>query len=137
MSVAAVEAGLLSAFALLLPATASRDRTPPVFAGLGSATTCIPGPAVEGRTGIYQLRWPAAHDNLTPQRRIVYDIYQATSPGGESFARPTYHTRPGATVYATPPLSSTLSVYFVVRARDAAGNRDHNRRERQGVNPCV
>ena len=136
MSFAAVEAAVLSASVLLVPG-ATRDRTPPLFAGLRSATTCIPGPAGEVRTGVYHLRWPAAHDNLTPQRRIVYDIYQATSPGAESFARPTYHTRPGATAYATPPLSSTLSVYFVVRARDAAGNRDHNRRERQGVNPCV
>ncbi len=69
--------------------------------------------------------------------RIVYDVYRARSPGGESFARPTYVTKPGATTFVTPPLPSSTTYYFVVRARDAAGNRDRNRRERQGVNLCL
>ena len=128
---------LLSGSALLAPTAVARDRTPPVFAGLRSATTCIPGPVGDGRRGVYHLRWQAAHDNRTPQRRIVYDIYQATWPGGESFADPTYQTRPGATSFATLPLPSTTSFYFVVRARDFAGNRDHNRREQRGTNLCL
>jgi hypothetical protein len=123
--------------ALLAPTGMARDRTPPVFAGLRSATTCIPGPVGDGRTGIYHLRWQAAHDNSTPQRRIVYEIYQATSPGGESYTKPTYQTRPGATSFATPPLPSTITFYFVVRARDAAANHDHNRREERGTNLCL
>jgi len=64
-------------------------------------------------------------------------VFQATSPGGERFSTPTYTTRRGATSFATPPLSSTLTYYFIVRARDAAGNRDRNRRERPGMNLCV
>lgn len=113
------------------------DRTPPVFAGLRSAVTCIPGPVGGDRTSSFHLAWPAARDNVTPSSRIVYDIYEARAPGTESFARPTYTTRRGVTQFATPPLASTETYYFVVRARDAAGNRDRNRRERPGRNLCV
>ena len=116
---------------------ASRDRVPPTFAGLRSAVTCIPGPVGGGRTSSFQLTWAAAKDNVTPSNRIVYDIYEARAAGTESFSRPTYTTRRGATKFTTPPLSSTETYYFVVRARDAAGNRDHNRRERPGRNLCV
>jgi hypothetical protein len=116
---------------------AGRDRTPPVFAGLKSAVTCIPGPVGGDRTSSFHLAWPAAKDNVTSATRIVYDIYQARSPGVENFSRATYTTRRGATQFATPPLPSTETYYFVVRARDAAGNRDRNRRERPGRNLCV
>jgi hypothetical protein len=112
------------------------DRTPPKFAGLESATTCIPGP-VSAQSARYELRWDAATDDVTPPRRIVYDIYQATTPGGEDFSSATYTTRRGATTFTTPPLPADKSFYFVVRARDRAGNRDSNLVERQGVNICV
>ena len=110
---------------------------PPVFAGLERATTCIPGPIGGDRLSRYQLVWKPAHDDATPRSRIVYDIYMAARPGGESFARPTYTTGPGATSFATPPLSSIQQHYFVVRARDAAGDRDRNKREQQGTNLCL
>jgi hypothetical protein len=132
----ALPAAALSVFALVAPVTVQPDRTPPVFAGLRSAITCIPGPVDGDQSSIYHLAWPAASDNRTPQRRIVYDVYRASAPASESFATPTYVTRPGATSFATPPLSSTGTYYFVVRARDAAGNHDRNRRERRGVNIC-
>jgi hypothetical protein len=115
---------------------AAADGTPPTFAGLSSATTCIPGPS-GGRSASYTLRWDAATDDVTPQRKIVYDIYQATSAGGEDFSSPTYTARHGATSFSTPPLPADESFYFVVRARDRAGNRDSNKVERQGVNLCV
>ena len=120
-------------------AAVSRDRTPPAFAGLRSATTCIPGPVGIERMSSYRLVWPAANDTVTPARRLVYDVYQTTSRGGENLSAPTYTTRRGATSFATPPLSSTATVtyYFVVRARDAAGNRDRNRREQPGRNLCL
>ncbi len=114
------------------------DRTPPVFAGLLQATTCIPGPAGGGdRSSRYSLRWAAATDDVTPSSAITYDVYQASSPGAESFAAPTYSTLPGATTFATPPLPAEKPYYFVVRARDEAGNRDGNTVERLGVNLCV
>jgi len=42
----------------------------------------------------------------------------------------------GATGFTTPLLPDDSSHYFVVRASDAAGNRDANDVERQGVNLC-
>jgi hypothetical protein len=132
---------LLLISALLLSASpsalAKRDTTPPTFAGLVSATTCIPGPIGGGKTSSYHLAWDPATDNRTPARQIVYDVYQATTSGGEDFSAPTYTTPSGATSFDTPQLPSEMTFYFVVRARDRAGNSDSNTVERQGVNLCV
>ena len=126
--------GALAAGALAQ--VAGPDRTPPAFAGLESATTCIAGP-IGGQTARYQLSWDPATDDVTPSRKILYDIYQAKEPGGEDFSSATYTSHRGATNFTTPPLPATEPVYFVVRARDRAGNRDANQVERQGVNLCV
>jgi hypothetical protein len=124
--------------ALVAPAHAvRRDQTPPAFGGLKSATTCIPGPIGAGTTSSYHLSWEAATDNVTPSRQIVYNIYQATTAGGEDFSTPTYTTAPGVTSFDTPKLSSAKTFYFVVRARDRAGNEDSNKIEREGQNLCV
>jgi hypothetical protein len=141
-SAGAVVVLLMVAAAVLLvispPAAAKkRDRVPPTFAGLESATTCIPGPIGGGRTTSYHLSWDPATDNVTPSSKIVYDVYQASTPGGEDFSTPTYTTPAGATSFDTPPLATDKSFYFVVRARDQAGNRDSNTVERQGQNLCV
>jgi len=133
---------LVVAVAVLLvlsaPAQARRrDRTPPVFAGLKSATTCIPGPIGGGSTSSYHLAWDPAKDNVTPSTKIVYEIYQATKPGGEDFSTPTYTTAPGVTSFDTPQLSTATTLYFVVRARDRGGNEDSNTVEREGQNLCA
>ena len=131
----------LVGIALLLvgaPAQARRkDQTPPTFAGLKSATTCIPGPIGPERTSSYHLSWEAATDNVTPSSKIIYNVYQATTAGGENFSQPTYATAPGATTFTTPSLPADQTFYFVVRARDRAGNEDSNTVERQGQNLCV
>ena len=120
------------------PAQARRqDPVPPKFAGLKSATTCIPGPIGPPRTSSYHLTWEAATDNVTPSSKIVYNVYQATTAGGEDFSKPTYTTAPGVTSFDTPQLPSEKYFYFVVRARDNAGNEDSNTIERQGQNVCV
>ena len=120
------------------PAEAKRqDDIPPIFAGLTSATTCIPGPIGGGKTASYTLRWDPATDNVSPVKKIVYDVYQAETSGGEDFSAPTYTTPAGATSFATPPLPTDKYFYFVVRARDQAGNRDANTVERAGQNLCV
>jgi len=135
--------GVAAALALVLfgvvPAGASsgRDDQPPAFAGLESATTCIPGPVGGGQTTSYTLRWKAAADNVTRPKKIVYDVYQASAPGSEDFSAPTYTAPAGATSFMTPPLPADQAVYFVVRARDRAGNSDANKVEHQGVNVCV
>ena len=129
---------VLTAFLVIgSAAQARRDNQPPRFAGLESAVTCIPGPIGGDRTTSYHLRWRPARDNVTPRYAIVYDIYQATTPGGEDFSKPTYTTHRGYTSFDTPPLPINQTFYFVVRARDLAGNRDSNTVEREGVNLCV
>ena len=136
----AVVVSLVGVAVLLVgaPAQARRkDQIPPSFAGLKSATTCIPGPIGEGRTSSYHLSWEAAKDNVTPSSKIVYNVYQATTAGGEDFSQPTYTTAAGVTSFDTPQLSSGKTFYFVVRARDQAGNEDSNTVERQGQNLCV
>jgi hypothetical protein len=119
------------------PAEARNDNRPPRFTGLESAVTCLPGPVGGTRESSYHLEWPWARDNVTPRHAIVYDIYQATSPGAQDFSTPTYTTGPRRNHFDTPPLRSDRSYYFVVRARDRAGNRDSNTVERQGLNLCV
>lgn len=117
---------------------AVRDRTPPVFAGLTSAVTCIPGPSGgPTRTSSYRLTWTAATDEKTPSAGIVYDVYQANAPGGEDFTVPTYTTGPGVVAFSTPLLPDDRAYSFVVRARDRAGNRDRNVVERRGTNLCL
>jgi hypothetical protein len=128
---------VLLTLALLLPGSQARDRTPPVFAGISSATTCIPGPLGAGQQSSYTLAWKAARDNHTPARRIVYDVYATTTSGGEHYHRPTWTSKAGATSFATPKLSSAKTWWFVVRARDVAGNRDGNRHEVGGENICA
>jgi len=115
-----------------------KDRTAPVFAGLTSATTCIPGP-VGGKTrsSSYHLAWTQATDNVTSESDIVYDVFMANASGGESFSAPTYTTPAGAAAFSTPLLPDDKQYYFVVRARDKSGNRDANTVERVGVNLCL
>ena len=106
------------------------------FAGLKAATTCIPGPIGAGRTSSYHLSWePATKKNKHP--RFVYEVYQATVRGGENFSTPTYATAPGVTSFDTPQLPTEDTFYFVVRARDRAGNEDSNIVEQEGQNLCL
>jgi len=123
---------------LSAPARARRrDHTPPLFAALKSATSCVPGPIGQGRTSSYRLTWDPATDNVTSPSKILYEVYQSNTAGGEDFSTPTYTTAPGATSFDTPQLPSDRSFYFVVRARDRAGNEDSNTIEREGQNLCV
>jgi hypothetical protein len=89
------------------------DMQPPTFAGLASATAA---------SGSITLSWSAASDNVSAANQLVYLVYQATAPGGESYATPSYTTLPGATSYVVSNLSPNTTYYFVVRAQDTAGN---------------
>jgi len=101
------------------------DTTPPNFTGVVSATALT--------SSSIQLVWNPAVDNVTPQGSIVYDIYRATNPGAQNFAVPNHSTDPGATGYTVTGLSPSTTYYFVVRARDGAGNRDVNLLERSAT----
>jgi hypothetical protein len=94
------------------------DVTPPSFLGITSA--------VATNATTITLGWTAASDNVSSPAQLVYDIYQSSTPGGESFAAPTYTTAAGATSYSVGSLTPTTKYYFVARARDQAGNRDSN-----------
>jgi hypothetical protein len=120
-----------------VPPAPGTDATPPVFAGLQGAFACTPGPQRPGQTTPFTLSWEAATDDVTPSSQIVYDIYLASTSGGENFSKPTWVTEPGATTFRTPGLPSHGTFYFVVRARDRAGNEDRNTLERLGSDPCL
>ena len=110
------EAGNIDTNTAELAVTA--DGAAPVFGGLSSAAA-VPGGAVD-------LGWSAAMDDVTAQGIIIYQIYRATSSGGQSYAIPTYTTGAGTTAYQVTGLSSGTRYHFVVRARDATGNVDAN-----------
>jgi hypothetical protein len=107
------------------------DTTPPTFAGL----TSVSGVTATSAT----LNWAAASDTQTPTAQIVYDIFQATSAGGETFTgagdagaedagaiTPTITSPPGATSITLTNLPPSSTLYWVVRSRDLAGNEDTN-----------
>ena len=106
------------------------DVAAPRFAGLTRVTACTPGARRPGQKTPARLAWTAAHDNRTPRSRLVYDIYMSATPGGEDFLSPTGTTKPGVTSFRTPCLAARTTAYFVVRARDRAGNEDGNMVER-------
>ena len=111
----------------------------PTFAGLVSATTCpspTPQPLLLPRPDSYTLTWKAATDPVTPSSQIVYDVFVATTSGAENYARPSWTTAPGATSFVTPGSTRTSTLFFVVRARNAAGHEDQNTVEREGVTQC-
>ena len=118
-------------------APAGADTTPPRFGGIERAFACTPGPQRPGETTPFTLSWQPATDDRTPSASIIYDVYESATPGGEDLATPTWTTGPGATTYRTPGLPSHATFYFVVRARDQAGNEDANRVEVRGVDPCL
>lgn len=82
------------------------------------------------------LSWEPAIDDVTPQDKIVYLIYQQTEPFNFSEAtnklstqnamEPTYVTEPGATSYIITGLMPSITYYFLIRAKDEAGNIDTN-----------
>jgi hypothetical protein len=68
------------------------DRTPPRFAGLTRATTCIPGPVGgETRSSRHYLQWEAAVDTLTPRARSSMTSTRRTRPARKGSLR--RHTR--------------------------------------------
>lgn len=97
----------------------SDDSSPPTFAGL----TLVKNLTSSGA----DLEWAAASDDKTATSDIVYDIFQASTPGGQNFtAAPTATSTPGATSISLTNLASRTKYYWVVRARDQAGNHDTN-----------
>jgi hypothetical protein len=102
--------------------TTATDTTAPTFAGADSAAP--------GAGGAVSLTWKAATDDLTPPAAMTYLVYTSDKAGGEDFTQPSVVTAPGATSASVTRLAdATIPRFFVVRARDAAGNIDANTHE--------
>jgi hypothetical protein len=111
----------------------------PTFAGLVSAVrTCLPPQSqivpnpIAPIQGKVDLSWNRATDPNTPSSQIVYEIFYASTSGGENYSTPTWTTAPGVTHF-TVALNGFGSAFFVVRARDKAGRQDHNTVQRMAV----
>ena len=101
--------------------TTGDDVTPPVFAGAKAAT---------GQTQAIGLEWDTATDDVTQSEDIVYLVYQATQAGAQDFAQPPLLETPaGASSVVVSGLAVSTQYYYVVRARDAAGNIDFHTEE--------
>jgi cytochrome c len=99
------------------------DMVAPTFAGLTSATLTGASTA--------RLCWGAGSDDVTAPGALLYDLYQATTPGGQGFASPPVLTSAaGATCADVSGLTPAQQYCWVARARDGAGNRDGNTVER-------
>lgn len=103
-------------FSFMTGADFPEDDIFPVFAGATSA--------VAAGSDAITLSWTgtAATDNQSPQSGIVYFVYRATTSDAQNFANPTYVTGPGVTSYTATGLTAGTTYYFVVLARDLAGN---------------
>ncbi|MBI2060142.1 MAG: fibronectin type III domain-containing protein [Nitrospirae bacterium] len=105
---------------------AGADTTPPTFSGISSATAVS--------SSKINLAWFAAYDGVTLTSALVYDVCQSTTSGScaSSFAA-TYSSSAGATAYSATGLTPDTPYYFVVRAKDTAGNRDTNTVQKSAV----
>ncbi|MHA2265665.1 MAG: fibronectin type III domain-containing protein, partial [Candidatus Thorarchaeota archaeon] len=90
------------------------DLMPPVFGGLVSAVD-------DGTDGDITLSWNPAWDPSPP---ISYNIYIATTSGGQNFFVPDYST--SLTTFRVSGLLNGTRYYFVVRAEDFWGFEDSN-----------
>lgn len=106
--------------------TITRDDALPTFAGITSV--------VNPNDGTMTLNWVAGNDALSGLGG--YDVCQSTvaSPGVGSCTASfvsTYQAASGATSFTVTGLNPAATYYFMVRARDQAGNRDANVVERK------
>lgn len=104
-------------------ATTLPDDTPPKFNGVGLVV------GVDATT--LRVSWlPAIDDTFAPSE-ITYDVYVATSPGGQSFVTPTA-TVTGETTVLVGGLQRETTYYVVVHARDPLGNVAESTKELAG-----
>lgn len=105
--------------------TTLADSSPPTFAGATSVSN-ITATSVD-------LNWAAATDDQTAVGDIIYDVFQASTTSGEVFTVPTVSSLAGATSVTVPNLDPATTYFWVVRARDRAGNRDTNTVEKTAI----
>jgi hypothetical protein len=119
-------AGVQDGNTVQLDGTPADDTKPPTFAGLKAAAP--------GAGGQVALSWDAAQDDLTPPAAMQYLVYESDTAGNEDFTAPVLVTAPGAASAIVGRLpNANVARYFVVRARDAAGNVDANTAEKSST----
>jgi hypothetical protein len=96
--------------------TLSSDSVAPTFGGLNSATDANTNESVT-------LAWSAAAD---PSMPITYNIYVSTISGDQDFLSPPFKTSTNGSGTTVSGLSNGTEYWFVVRAKDSAGNEDIN-----------
>jgi hypothetical protein len=111
-----------SVIELRVPAPAPEPVPPPVdlppsFAGCGGVQM------IDAKT--LRVTWAAATDDGTPADAIRYDVYSATTAGGQDFSKPAA-TKIGKTEALLTGLSPGTTYHIVCRARDSAGNQETN-----------
>ncbi len=88
------------------------------------APTNLSAAAIAG--GSIKLTWTPS----SPETDVAqYDIYRATISGGQDYSSPTYTVSAGITTYTDSATTDGQTYYYVVRARDAAGNTETNTNE--------
>jgi Fibronectin type III domain len=106
-------------------ATTLNDSTPPTFGGVTGVTNIT--------STSLDLQWTAATDDHSAATDIVYDVYESATKGGEIYTKPTAISAAGATTVTLSGLASNSLLYFVVRARDKAGNETTNIQEQSAT----
>jgi len=86
------------------------------------ASTNLSATAIAG--GI-RLTWTASSSTDAAQ----YNIYRATSSGGQNYSSPTYTVSSATTTYTDTSTTDGQTYYYVVRAQDSAGNIETNTNE--------
>jgi hypothetical protein len=107
------------------------DVTPPTFAGLVSAVAA--GPAT------VNLTWNPGSDNISTAAQLAYDVYRVSASGTEVYTSPQYtftNKTATPTVQAITGLTPSTTYYFVVLARDIAGNRSTVKVEKVVTTPA-
>jgi alpha-tubulin suppressor-like RCC1 family protein len=94
------------------------DSASPAFAGV--RTTTVLGPSS------IRVGWQSASDTVTPAGAIVYDICSSSTPDGCTPFRTDFTSAAGVRSFDVTGLRHDTRHYFVVRARDQAGNQDAN-----------
>jgi hypothetical protein len=98
----------------------ANDMTPPRFEGVQEFTPL---------SQAVRLSWQPATDDVTQADDIEYLVYVADQSGGQDFAAAEVETTAGAVEATVSGLEPGGQYFFVVRARDAAGNIDTNTKE--------
>jgi Fibronectin type III domain len=120
------QAGVEDQNTVTLKGTPLTDSARPTFAGVESAGA--------GGSGEVKLSWTAAQDDHTGAAAMTYLVYMSETKGGEDYTKPALVTAPGASSAIVPRLDKpTKPRFFVVRARDAAGNVDANTVEKSAA----